>query len=65
MEKLRTLNLPPHRGRDFFVTVFVDPDQSKEWLGHDYAYEDAREELLSNWRDYADQFLRNHHLDRP
>lgn len=26
MDKLRTLNLPPHRGRDFFVTVFVEPD---------------------------------------
>lgn len=26
MHKLRTLNLPPYRGRDFFVTVFVEPD---------------------------------------
>lgn len=26
MHELRTLNLPPHRGRDFFATVFVRPD---------------------------------------
>lgn len=26
MFKLRTLNLPPHRGRDFFATTFVEPD---------------------------------------
>lgn len=26
MEKLRTLNLPPYRGWDFFLTVFVEPD---------------------------------------
>ena len=26
MHKLRTLNLPRHRGRDFFATVFVEPD---------------------------------------
>lgn len=26
MHHLRTLNLPPHRGRDFFATIFVEPD---------------------------------------
>lgn len=26
MEKLRTLHLPAHRGWDFFLTVFVEPD---------------------------------------
>lgn len=26
MHTLRTLNLLPHRGRDFFATVFVEPD---------------------------------------
>ena len=26
MHKLRTINLPPHRGRDFFATVFVEPN---------------------------------------
>ena len=26
MHKLRALNLPRHRGRDFFATVFVEPD---------------------------------------
>lgn len=114
MYKLRTLNLPPHRGRDFFVTVFVEPDpteddafelpddaqqwgisihfqpdsphashvevaridtthgephfdrlyepdQHKEWLGHNYTYEDARQTLLTNWRSYADQFFENHY----
>jgi hypothetical protein len=114
MHKLRTLNLPPHRGRDFFATVFVEPDpadldsfspsedakqwgisvhyqpdfpytshveiaridtehgephfdrlytpdQRKEWLGQDYTYEDARHELLSNWREYADEFFENHY----
>ncbi len=114
MHELRTLNLPPHRGRDFFVTVFVEPDpgeldsfelpddarqwgisvhfqpddpyashvevaridtdhgephfdrlyesdQRKEWLGPDYSYGDARADLLSNWREYADQFFENHH----
>ena len=114
MYKLRTLNLPPHRGRDFFVTIFVEPDpstvdsfsilgdadewgitihfqpdapyeshvevaridtkhgephfdhlyesgQRKEWLGQDYTYEEARRDLLSNWREYADQYLQNHH----
>lgn len=32
MDKLRTLNLPPHGGRDFFATIFVehDPDESTE-----------------------------------
>lgn len=29
MHKLRTLNLPPHRGRDFFATVFVEPDPER------------------------------------
>lgn len=114
MHKLRTLNLPSYRGRDFFVTVFVEPDpdtfdsftvptdadqwgisihfqpenpyeshievaridtehsephfdrlfepdQRKEWLGQSYTYEDARQDLLSNWREYADQFLQYHH----
>ena len=114
MHKLRTLNLPPHRGRDFFATVFVEPDpdnfdgfdplvdaeqwgigihfqpedpyashvevvridtehgephfdrlyepdQQKDWLGQDYTFEDARRELLSNWREYADQFFENHY----
>ena len=114
MHRLRTLNLPPHRGRDFFATVFVEPapadfdsfdlsndpeqwgmsvhfqpddqyasqvevaridtahgephfdrlyepDQRKEWLGQDYAYEDARRDLLSNWREYADRFFENHY----
>jgi len=112
MHKLRTLNLPPHRGRDFFVTVFVEPDpdefgsfdpsddarhwgisvhfqpddpysshvevaridtdhgephfdrlyepdRCKDWLGQDYTYEDARRELLSNWREYADRYFEN------
>ncbi|WP_302079957.1 DUF7718 family protein [Salinibaculum rarum] len=114
MHKLRTLNLPPHRGRDFFATVFVEPDpdnfdgfdpsadaekwgisihfqpddpyashaevaridtehgephfdrlyepdQRKDWLGQDFTYEDAQRELLSNWREYADQFFENHY----
>ena len=26
MHKLRTLSLPAYRGREFFLTVFVDPD---------------------------------------
>ena len=26
MRKLRTLNLPRHRGLDYFVTVFMEPD---------------------------------------
>jgi hypothetical protein len=113
MHKLRTLNLPRHRGRDFFATVFVepdpegfdpfdpstdaeqwgisvhfqpedpyashveiaridtehgephfdrlyDPDQRTAWLGQDYTYENARRELLSNWREYADRFFENH-----
>jgi hypothetical protein len=34
--------------------------QRKDWLGHDYTYEDARRELFSNWREYADQFFENH-----
>ena len=29
MHKLRTLNLPPHRGRDFFATIFVEPDPAE------------------------------------
>jgi len=110
MYRLRTLDLPPYMGRDFFPTVFVepdpggvggfdvpadaeewgisvhfqpadrfeshqeiaridtahgephfdrryDPDQPKEWLGEDYTYEDARTELLSNWRRYAEQYF--------
>jgi hypothetical protein len=114
MHKLRTLNLPPHRGRDFFATIFVEPDprefdsfeirddaeqwgisihfqpatpyeshvevaridtehgephfdrlyesdQRKQWLDHDYTFQEAREDLLTNWRDYADQYLQNHH----
>ena len=114
MKHLRTLNLPPHRGRDFFATIFVEPDpansdsftvpddadqwgisihfqpdnpyeshlqvaridtehgephfdrlyepdQPKEWLGTDYTYEQARQELFSNWREYADQYLQNHY----
>lgn len=113
MYKLRTLNLPPHRGRDFFATTFVEPDptqfdaftvprdaeqwglsihfqpddpqgshveiaridtehgephfdrlyeqdQRKDWLGKDYTYEQARQDLLSNWREYADRFFQNH-----
>jgi hypothetical protein len=116
MHRLRTLNLPPHRGREFFLTVCVEPDpgpfdsfsvaddaeewgmsvhfqpdrpyeshvevaridtthgephfdrlyepgQPKEWLGRDCTYEDARADLLSNWRTYADQFFRNHYSD--
>jgi hypothetical protein len=116
MHELRTLNLPPHRGRDFFATVFVEPDpesrasfsvetdaeawgitihfqpdtpyephvevaridsahgephfdrlyeldQPKEWLGPDYSFEDAREDLFSNWRAYTDEDLRNHYTD--
>lgn len=118
MHKLRTLNLPPHRGRDFFVTVFVEPDpadidsfdlsedadqwgisvhfqpddpyaghvevaridtqhgephfdrlyestQRKEWLGQEYTYEEARRDVLSNWREYADRFFQNHYRDDP
>ena len=114
MYRLRTLNLPPHRGRDFFATIFVEPDpdefesfempadakewgitihfqpdepfeshvevaridtrhgephfdrlyesdQPKSWLGANYTYEDARQDLLSNWRRYADQYFENHH----
>ncbi len=114
MDKLRTLNLPPHRGRDFFVTVFVEPDpdefdsfeittdadqwgmgihfqpddpygsqvevaridtthgephfdrlykpdQPKDWLGQNYTYEQARRDLLTNWREYAEQYFQNHH----
>lgn len=38
-----------------------ESDQPKDWLGQDYPYEDARADLLSNWREYADQFLKNHH----
>lgn len=113
MHALRTLNLPPHRGRDFFVTTFVEPDpsefdgfempddaeewgiaihfqpdeqrkshvevaridtshgephfdrlyepeQPKEWLGQDYTYEEARTDILSQWRRYADEFFENH-----
>ncbi|ERH02068.1 MAG: hypothetical protein J07HN6_01633 [Halonotius sp. J07HN6] len=109
MHKLRTLSLPTYRGREFFFTVFVEPDptpfesfsvpadadqwgmsihfqpddpyeshvevaridtshgephfdhlyastQRKEWLGHEYTFDDARQRLLSNWRAYADQF---------
>jgi hypothetical protein len=26
MHRLGTLNLPPHRGRDFFLAVFVEPE---------------------------------------
>lgn len=26
MDELRTLNLPPHRGQDFFVTILIEPD---------------------------------------
>lgn len=116
MHRLRTLNLPPHRGREFFLTVFVEPDpgqfdsfsvaddadewgmsvhfqpdtpyeshvevaridtthgephfdrlyesdQPKEWLGERYAFADGRDDLLSNWQSYADQFLRNHYSD--
>lgn len=112
MDKLRTLNLSPYRGRDFFATVFVEPDpeefeafrmpddadewgitlhfqpddpfgshveiaridtdhgephfdrlyepdQPKEWLGADYTYEEARRDLLSNWRQYAEQYFDN------
>lgn len=114
MHRLRTLNLPPYRGRDFFATIFVEPDpetvdgfsvpedadgwgicihfqpdapyeshvevaridtehgephfdhlyeseQRKEWLGQDYTYEEARRNLLSNWREYADQYFQNHY----
>jgi hypothetical protein len=114
VHKLRTLTLPPHRGRDFLATVFVEPDpenfdsfdpsedasrwgisihfqpddpyashieiaridtehgephfdrlyepsQPKDWLGHEYTYEDARRELFSHWREYADQFFKNHY----
>ncbi len=114
MHKLRTIGLPPHRGREFFLTVFVEPDpdtvdsfsvsddadewglsvhfqpeapseshvevaridtthgephfdrlylpqQPKAWLGEDYLYEEARRDLLSNWRWYADQYVENHH----
>ena len=114
MHKLRTLTLPPHRGRDFFATIFVEPDpaesesftvpgdaeqwgmsihfqpddpyesqvevaridtahgephfdrlyepgQRKEWLGQSYTYHDAQNDLLSNWRTYADQYFQNHY----
>ena len=114
MHKLRTLNLPRHRGRDFFATVFVEPDpedfdsfdpsidaeqwgisvhfqpedhyashveiaridtehgephfdrlyapdQRTDWLGQDYSYQNARRELLSNWRECADKFFDNHY----
>lgn len=118
MHALRTISLGPHSGREFFATVFVEPDpsefdsfvmpsdadqwgisvhfqpdnpfdshvevaridtnhgephfdhlyehdQRKEWLGQNYTYAEARRELLSNWRTYADEFLVNHyHEDR-
>jgi hypothetical protein len=116
MHRLRTIALSPYRGREFFATVFVEPDpagaesfdvgadaedwgisihfqpeapyeshvevaridtehgephfdrlyepnQPKEWLGREYSYREAREELLSNWREYADRYLRNHGSD--
>lgn len=47
-------------GEPHFDRLF-EPDQPKEWLGQGYTYADARRKLLSNWRDYADQFLENHH----
>lgn len=40
------------------------PDQPKEWLGQDYTYEDARADLLSNWREYADQYFDTHRRTR-
>lgn len=113
MNRLRTLDLGPYRGREFFATIFVEPDpadsdafthpedaeqwgisihfqpdvpyephvevaridtahgqphfdrlfeqgQPKEWLGADYSYEDARRDLLSNWKQYADRYLDTH-----
>lgn len=118
MYKLRTLNLPPHRGHDFFATIFAEPDptrfdsfsvpadaeqwgicvhfqpdepygshveiaridtehgephfdrlykpdQRKEWLGQSYTYDEARRNLLSNWREYADEFFQNHYRSEP
>lgn len=118
MYQLRTLNLPPYRGRDFFATIFVEPDpdefdsfsmpadaehwgisihfqpndpygsqvevaridtehgephfdhlyepdERKEWLGQNYTYEEARRDLLSNWREYADQFFENQYRSDP
>lgn len=110
MHKLRTLDLGPYRGREFFATIFVEPDptdsdgftvpddaekwgisihfqpdepyenhvevaridtahgeahfdklfkqdQPKEWLGENYTYEDARQELFPKWKHYASQYL--------
>lgn len=36
-----------------------EPDQPKEWLGQDYTYDDARRDLLTQWREYAEQFFEN------
>ncbi len=113
MRKLRTIELSPYRGREFFATVFVEPDpaefeafdvsddadqwgisihfqpdppyerhveiaridtahgephfdrlyepdQPKEWLRPEYSFEEARQRLFSNWKRYADRYLRNH-----
>jgi hypothetical protein len=45
----------PHFDRPY------DPDQGTNWLGQDYTYKNVRRELLSNWREYADEFFDNHY----
>lgn len=47
-------------GQPHFDRLYL-PQQPKEWLGQDYTYEQARQDLFSNWQRYADQFLQNHY----
>lgn len=51
------------RGEPHFDRLY-EPDQPNEWLGREHTYRDARETLLSNWREYADRYLRTHGPDR-
>jgi len=43
------------------IDRLYQPDQPKDWLGNSYTFADARTDLLSNWRVYADQFFQNHY----
>jgi hypothetical protein len=43
-------------GEAHFDTLFKQ-DQPKEWLGENYTYEDARQELFFKWKHYASLYL--------
>lgn len=53
--RIDTTDGEPHFDR------LYEPDQPKEWLGKSYTCEQARRDLFTNWREYAEEFFQNHY----